>query len=212
MRRELATSLATQHPATESPADEWRTMHALSRCWIGLGANLGNPRKAFSLALESLQSLESTRIVALSRLFRSEPVDASGPDFINAVAALDTGLPPEALLAALQKIEREAGRRPSTRNAPRLLDLDLLACGNTVRNDEFLQLPHPRLHQRAFVVMPLAEIAPGLELPGIGPVAAYLDAVRGQRVEPIGHLPGWPAVADSDVSSDVREAAKGAAR
>jgi 2-amino-4-hydroxy-6-hydroxymethyldihydropteridine diphosphokinase len=189
---------AMRHRAAEPETnDRPASMRRLTRCWIGLGANLGDPFRAFSRALESLQALPSTRVVALSRLYRSEPIDASGPDFVNAVAAIDTELPPKALLAELQRIEREAGRKASSRNAPRPLDLDLLACGGTVCHGESLQLPHPRMHQRAFVLVPLAELAPALDLPGIGPIAACLGALSHQRLEAIGRLPGWPSMADS---------------
>jgi 2-amino-4-hydroxy-6-hydroxymethyldihydropteridine diphosphokinase len=155
----------------------------VQRAYVGLGANLGHARAALIAAREALAALPGTRLVASSCLYRSAPIDSSGPDYFNAVVGLDTPLSPHELLTALQAIEAAHGRERPYRNAPRTLDLDLLLHGSTVQDDPTLTLPHPRLHQRAFVLKPLAEIAPALEVPGHGPVAALLPAVAQQGIE-----------------------------
>ncbi|MFO1251689.1 MAG: 2-amino-4-hydroxy-6-hydroxymethyldihydropteridine diphosphokinase [Inhella sp.] len=122
----------------------------------------------------------------MSSLYRSAPFEAQGPDFFNAVVALDTPEPPEALLERLLALEQQQGRERPYRNAPRTLDLDLLALGGEQRMGTRLQLPHPRLHERAFVLLPLLELAPELALPGLGALQAYLPAVAGQGIECLG--------------------------
>jgi len=110
-------------------------------------------------------------------------VDATGPDYLNAVAALDTDLPADALLAALHEIELRHGRERPYRNAPRTLDLDLLLHGDARIDSPRLVVPHPRLHERAFVLVPLADLAPDLLVPGVGRVRDLLDTVADQRIE-----------------------------
>lgn len=129
--------------------------------YVALGANLGDAQAAVRQALADLDHLPSTRLVRSSSLYRSAPVDAAGPDYVNAVAELSTALGPYELLAGLQDLERAAGRLRPYRNAPRTLDLDLLLYGSLRQDDPQLTLPHPRMHERAFVLLPLAEIAPG---------------------------------------------------
>ncbi len=141
------------------------------RVFVGLGANLGDVRATLQAALEQLAALPQTRLVAQSSFYRSAPVDAQGPDFVNAVAELRTGLQPLALLGALQAIEQAHGRERAHRNAPRTLDLDLLFYGQRIVNEPGLVVPHPRLHQRAFVLQPLAELASGLRHPQLGPLS-----------------------------------------
>lgn len=158
-------------------------MTVLRRAYVGLGANLGDARLTLQVALDALAALPDTRLVAVSSLYRSAPIDSSGPDYLNAVAALDTALEPLALLSALQAIEQVHGRERPYRNAPRTLDLDLLLHGDARLDTPTLTLPHPRLHQRAFVLLPLAEIAPALALPGRGAVADWLPGVADQTVE-----------------------------
>ncbi|TXL68669.1 2-amino-4-hydroxy-6-hydroxymethyldihydropteridine diphosphokinase [Zeimonas arvi] len=173
-------------------------MNAPARAWVALGANLGDARRALVDALSALAALPGTRVVAVSSLYRSAPVDTAGPDFLNAVAALDTGLAPADLLAAMHAIEHAAGRERPYRNAPRLLDLDLLLHGDTLSDAPALVLPHPRMHLRAFVMAPLAELAPTLSVPGRGRVDMLLERITGQPIErlhpaPDGpDRPGWP--------------------
>ena len=155
----------------------------LETAYVGLGANLGEPRATLSAALALLAALSGTTLVAASSFYRSAPVAASGPDYLNAVAELATRLGPQALLIELQRIERRFGRERPKRNAPRTLDLDLLLYGERCLDAPGLQLPHPRLHERAFVLEPLAEIAPHLVLPGRGPLAAWRQRAAGQRIE-----------------------------
>ena len=152
------------------------------RAHVGLGANLGDARAAVCAAATALKHLAGTRVVAMSSLYRSAPVDAGGPDFINAVAALDTTLDAHALLDGLQAIEQAHGRERPYRNAPRTLDLDLLLFGQQAINTQRLSVPHPRLHQRAFALLPLLELAPDLAAPGLGPLAAFNAAVADQRI------------------------------
>lgn len=149
---------------------------AAEQAFIGLGANLGDRGQALAQAVQALAQLPGTQLVGLSSLYVSAPVDASGPDFLNAVAALRTTLKPLDLLHALQAIEMDAGRERPYRNAPRTLDLDVLLHGDRQLNTPELTLPHPRLWERAFVLLPLTELAPALVTP------AQLAAVAQQRI------------------------------
>ncbi|MEJ8820922.1 2-amino-4-hydroxy-6-hydroxymethyldihydropteridine diphosphokinase [Variovorax humicola] len=149
------------------------------RAYVGLGANLGDAKAAVERAIEALDALPQTRVAARSSMYRSAPFEATGPDFFNAVAALETDLEPIALLAELQRLELQAGRERPYRNAPRTLDLDLLLHGAAVLDSPILTLPHPRMLQRAFVLLPLAEIAPDLVTP------QQIAAVAGQAIERI---------------------------
>ncbi len=161
--------------------------------WIGLGANLGDRRATIEAALDALRTLPRTRLVARSRLWASAPLDAGGPDYLNAVARLDTGLAPRELLVALQAIEARFGRERPHRNAPRTLDLDLLLAGDATldlpaaEGASALVVPHPRLHERAFVLRPMADVDADVVVPGRGPVRQWLARVADQRCEP------WPA-------------------
>lgn len=148
--------------------------------WIGLGANLGDARRALAEAVQALAALPQTRLAAVSPLYRSAPWQADGPDFLNAVARLETSLAPLALLDALQAIEAAAGRERPYRNAPRTLDLDLLAHGDTVCTTPRLILPHPRAAERAFVLRPWADLAPQTAVPGLGRLSDLLPAVASQ--------------------------------
>ncbi len=153
---------------------------------IGLGANLNDPVEQVEYALAELDRLPATRLVARSRLYASAPVGyVDQPDFINAVAQVETGLAPRALLAALLDIEHRHGRERSFRNAPRTLDLDLLLYGAAHFHEEGLTLPHPRMHERAFVLRPLLEIAPATVIPGRGRAADWLGTCVGQSVTPL---------------------------
>jgi len=130
--------------------------------FVGVGANLGDPVAAVRAALERLRELPATTVAAQSSLYRTAPVDSSGPDYVNAVARLSTQLTAPELLRELQRLENAAGRERPYRNAPRTLDLDLLMFGNARIESAELQVPHPRMNERAFVLVPLAEIAPQL--------------------------------------------------
>lgn len=179
------------------------------RCFVALGANLGDPVATVTAAIIALRGLPGTEFIAASSLYRTAPVGLRHqPDFINAVVELvavtcpdsvclefpfggrQSGIPgtqsaSRTLLDALFDIEARFGRQRSVRNAPRTLDLDLLLYGNTVSDDPQLTLPHPRLHERAFVLAPLAEIAPHLVIPGRGRVGDLLRHCADQRIEKI---------------------------
>jgi 2-amino-4-hydroxy-6-hydroxymethyldihydropteridine diphosphokinase len=159
------------------------TVAAASPVWIGLGANLGDARAALQSARQALAQLPGTTLVASSGLYRSAPVQAEGPDFLNAVVELRTTLAPLALLQALQALEQAAGRERPYVNAPRTLDLDVLLWGpggHSVWELPGLSVPHPRWLERAFVLLPLAELLPQR----VG--AAQLQAVAAQRIECLG--------------------------
>lgn len=151
--------------------------------YVGLGSNLGASEATLLAALDELARLPATRLVARSSIYASAPFEADGPDFRNAVAHLATTLAPQALLAQLLRIELEHGRKRTHRNAPRTLDLDLLLYGDWRIDEPGLVVPHPRMHERAFVLAPLVEIAPGVEVPGLGRADVLLHSVAGQRVE-----------------------------
>ncbi len=153
------------------------------RVFVGLGANLGDARATLDAALAGLAALPGTRVLQRSSLYRSAPVDAQGPDYTNSVVELQTTLPPEALLAALLALEQAHGRQRPYRHAPRSLDLDLLLYGQREQASETLTLPHPRLHERAFVLQPLLEIAPDAVHPRLGPLAPWAAAAAAQRIE-----------------------------
>jgi 2-amino-4-hydroxy-6-hydroxymethyldihydropteridine diphosphokinase len=157
---------------------------AAVEAFVGLGANLENPLQQVRQAISELDAIEHTRVLVASSLYRSAPVGyADQPDFINAVAKVQTRLSPHELLDALHAIENRHGRRRSVRNAPRTLDLDLLLYGTLVVDEDGLKLPHPRMHERAFVLLPLAEIAPEALLPGHAPVSQLLAQVDRSGVE-----------------------------
>ncbi|MGE5492627.1 MAG: 2-amino-4-hydroxy-6-hydroxymethyldihydropteridine diphosphokinase [Actinomycetota bacterium] len=156
----------------------------MNTAYIALGANIGDPAATVRAAFAALSGLPGTRLTAASSLYRTAPIGLAGqPDFINAVARLETTLEPRALLQALLALEADFGRIRQERNGPRTLDLDLLLYGDRVLDTPDLILPHPRLHLRAFVLAPLAEIAPDLAIPGRGTVAAWLPAVANQAIE-----------------------------
>ena len=156
----------------------------MTRAYIALGANLDDPVVTVRAAIESLRDLPLSQLIAASSLYRTAPVGLHNqPDFINAVVSIETQLSAHSLLDELFAIEARFGRRRSVPNAPRTLDLDLLLHGNTVSDDAQLTLPHPRMHQRAFVLAPLAEIAPDLALPNHGDISILLRACSEQQIE-----------------------------
>jgi 2-amino-4-hydroxy-6-hydroxymethyldihydropteridine diphosphokinase len=152
--------------------------------YVALGANLGDAAAALRWAVQSLDDLPLSRVRQVSSLYKTAPLDtdsgvevaAPGNDYLNAVVALETGLSAPALLDALQALELQAGRQRPYRNAPRTLDLDVLLYGSARIDSSRLTVPHPRMAQRAFVLVPLAEIAPGLVSAG------QLDAVAHQAI------------------------------
>jgi 2-amino-4-hydroxy-6-hydroxymethyldihydropteridine diphosphokinase len=152
----------------------------VTTAYVGIGSNLKDPRAQVLQAFNQLDGLPHTRVVKKSSLYRSAPMGhGPQPDFINAVAQVETGLPAERLLAELQEIEARHGRQRSFPNAPRTLDLDLLLYGNARIASPALTVPHPRMHERAFVLKPLLEIAAEL------PFQAHLDSCKDQKVERI---------------------------
>jgi len=160
-----------------------------TRAYIGLGANEGDVIATLNAAVEALRALQQCDVVGISPFYRSAPVDAEGPDYTNAVVALDTTIEPYALLLALLDIELRLGRRRRGADAKlksgRRVDLDLLLHGSLLMRSTPLTLPHPRTHERAFVLRPLLDLAPEIELPGFGPAARLLGALMHQRIERI---------------------------
>lgn len=177
--RRTASGKGAPSKRSAAPVRRGRDEYPTVSAYVGVGANLGDAAATVQAAMTALGALQRTVVTARSSLYRSEPVNAEGPDFVNAVVALRTGLDAEQLLAALQRLEEAAGRERPFPNAPRTLDLDLLMYANTVRNSDTLTLPHPRMRERAFVLKPLAEIAPD-KVP-----AAALARVSGQVVKRI---------------------------
>lgn len=156
--------------------------------FVGLGSNLGDSIATLRGALQALDALPGTRLERASRLYRTAAWGVTDqPDFINAVAMLRTSRPPRQLLSDLLDVERRAGRNRradgSDRWGPRTLDLDLLLYGDAVIDEPGLHVPHPRLHERAFVLVPLAEIAPDLSIPRIGLVRQALARMAPAEVE-----------------------------
>lgn len=154
--------------------------------FIGLGSNLDNPGERVSHALRMLARIPGIHVLASSSLYRSAPLGyLEQPDFINAVAQLETTLSPIALLDALLGLEREFGRTREFRNSPRTLDLDVLLYDDLRYCEHNLTIPHPQMHLRAFVLCPLLEIAPGCIIPGVGTVAEALLGCQQQQLERI---------------------------
>ncbi len=155
---------------------------------VGLGANLGDAARSVRDAIDALASLPDTRLLRASRLYRTPAWGVTAqPDFVNAVAALDTGLSPRALLDALLDIERACGRVriDGERWGPRTLDLDLLLHGDTVIDEPGLRVPHPHLHERAFALLPLLNAWPEAIIPGIGSARVCAAAMAADGIEPL---------------------------
>lgn len=152
--------------------------------YVALGANLGDAEGSLRAVMRELAAHPHMRLLKSSSLYRTAPVGLKDqPDFINAAIALETELEAQALLNELFSIEQRFGRQRSIPNAPRTLDLDLLLYGEETSNDSTLTLPHPRMHERAFVLAPLAEIAPGLNIPGQGRVVDLLASCADQQIQ-----------------------------
>jgi 2-amino-4-hydroxy-6-hydroxymethyldihydropteridine diphosphokinase len=158
----------------------------MTLAYVGLGANVGEPRRQLEIAIEELRKLSAPGKFLVSHLYRSAPMGyPDQPDFLNAVAQVDTSLSAEALLGELQAIEARHGRERSFANAPRTLDLDLLLYGERGLDSPGLTLPHPRMHERAFVLQPLLELDPDISIPGKGRASALLSACGSQKIERI---------------------------
>ena len=158
-------------------------MQPESTAYVGLGSNLQQPLHQLLKAFDALSALPRTQMLARSSLYRSAPVGKiDQPDFVNAVAALRTGLAPGELLQAVLQLEAQQGRVRSQPNAPRTLDLDLLLFDAQIIHQPGLDVPHPRMHERAFVLRPLLDIAPAVRIPGRGAARRHWRRVRGQRI------------------------------
>ena len=157
-----------------------------NRAFIGLGSNLAHPRRQLAKALARLDAIGGVRVLAVSPSYATAPVGGTPqPDYVNAVALVETTLAPRVLLAKMQGIERRQQRRRAAatpRNAPRTLDLDLLLYGARRMRSAHLTVPHPRMHERAFVLRPLIDIAPAVRVPGRGLARRFLPGVRAQRI------------------------------
>ena len=158
----------------------------MTTAYVGLGANIGEPRRQLQAAISELGAMPGIRVTRISGFYRSAPLGyLEQPEFLNAVVELDTDIAPGTLLEHLQKMENRHGRERPFPGAPRTLDLDLLLHGNQSASMAGLTLPHPRMHERAFVLEPLTEIAPDIIIPGRGAARDLLAACRGQIVQRI---------------------------
>jgi 2-amino-4-hydroxy-6-hydroxymethyldihydropteridine diphosphokinase len=164
-----------------------------SRVFIALGSNLHHPRRQLARALDAIRRIARTQVLRRSPSYLTAPIDSPAvngvpaPDYVNAVVQVATALPPRALLRQLQRIERRQGRvrsRSGPRNLPRTLDLDLLLFDDRRMRTTELSLPHPRMHQRAFVLRPLGDVAPHATIPGIGLARFRLAGVVRQGIKP----------------------------
>ena len=164
-----------------NPATGLMTQKAIA--YIGLGANLGYPMATLKAAIQELEQITTTQVLAKSSFYRTAPIDADGDDYVNAVVQICTELIPEQLLLALQNIEQLHGRIRTYQNAPRTLDCDLLLHGQTIMKQHNLQIPHPRMCQRAFVLVPLLEINPNCTIPQIGKASDCYDAIKNQVIQ-----------------------------
>jgi 2-amino-4-hydroxy-6-hydroxymethyldihydropteridine diphosphokinase len=156
-----------------------------NRAYLGLGGNLGEVACTFGRALAHISMLCHTRVVKTSSLYRTTPIDATGPDYLNAVTCVQTALNANDFLIQLQRIEGTQKRERPYRNAPRTLDLDILLFGDALLQTPALEVPHPRLHVRAFVLAPLVEVAPDVIIPRRGLAQSLLSTVADQRIERI---------------------------
>jgi 2-amino-4-hydroxy-6-hydroxymethyldihydropteridine diphosphokinase len=160
------------------------------KAFIALGSNLDDPAAHVRQGIADLARLPATRVTRASALYGSPPVGyRDQPDFINAVVEIETGLEPRPLLEALLEIEKRHGRVRGVRNGPRTLDLDIALYGDCVVREPGLIIPHPRIHERAFVIVPLAEVAPQLVVPGLGPVSRLLERIDARSVTRLADAP-----------------------
>lgn len=154
-------------------------------CHIGIGANLGNAQDNVCTAIARIAQHPACTLEAQSSLFKTAPIDASGDDYINAVIRIQTELSAQALLADLHQIEADFGRERPYHNAPRVIDLDLLLYGNERIDSVTLTVPHPRMTERAFVLIPLLQIDPFISIPGQGAAHAFVPQVADQIIKRI---------------------------
>lgn len=158
----------------------------IAHAYIALGSNLADPAQQVLRAFDALNHLPHSQLLARSSLYLTAPVGyADQPDFINAVAHISTELTPAQLLSAVLDIEHQFGRERTFQNAPRILDLDVLLYDNVQQHETGLTLPHPRMHERAFVLVPLAEIAPDISIPGREHINTDLQAVQNQDLHQV---------------------------
>ncbi len=157
----------------------------MTLAFIGIGANLGDARQALKDAIVCLAQQVGITVMARSSLYRTAPVDATGDDYYNAVVKVETSFTALQLLRICHHIEDQFGRERPFHNAPRTLDLDLLLFGGEIHQEEHLIVPHPRVTERAFTLVPLLELDADLAIPGLGRAADYLAAVNAQRIEKI---------------------------
>lgn len=155
----------------------------MAKAFIGFGGNIGDTRQLITDAIVCLAQRSELHILAKSCFYQSAPVEALGGDYINAVIEIETELTPYGLLHVCQAIEQEFGRERPYANAPRTLDLDILSYEGVTQNETELMLPHPKIIERSFVLLPLLEIAPDFFLPNFGQLKAYLPKVAHQRIE-----------------------------
>ena len=156
----------------------------MARAYIALGSNLDTPKCQIDSAFFELGKLPETHLLACSSLYLSAPIsDIVQPDYVNAVALLETLLDPAALLDCLLRVEGSHGRVRTVRNAPRTLDLDILLYNDLILSDAHLVIPHPRMHERRFVLCPLLEIEPACIIPGLGRAQDFLDGLTGQVLQ-----------------------------
>src|SRR5450759_280065 len=155
--------------------------------YVGIGSNVGAPQAQVARALHELEGLPNTRLIRHSSLYETEPVGLRDqPGFINAVAMVETALSPRALLDGLLALEQRHGRVRAVKNGPRTLDLDILLYGDARIDEDGLTIPHPRMHERGFVLEPLLEIDAECEIPGLGRAAQFRKLTMGQGVRKIG--------------------------
>jgi 2-amino-4-hydroxy-6-hydroxymethyldihydropteridine diphosphokinase len=160
-------------------------MAGKTKAYIGLGSNLGNAQENVERAIALLGQLPGTKLDGQSSLFQTAPVDADGDDYINAVACIETTLPPQDLLESLQAIELQFGRERPYYHAPRQLDLDILLYGQQIIDTPTLTVPHPGLSQRAFALIPLLQLDPLIDIPGKGAAHSFVPAVADQAIQKI---------------------------
>ena len=155
----------------------------MARAFIGFGGNIGDTRQIITDAIVCLALRSELQILAKSCFYQSAPLEATGDDYINAVIEIETQLSPYGLLHVCQAVEQEFGRERPYANAPRTIDLDILSFEGVSQTDTELTIPHPRIIERSFVLLPLLEIAPDFFLPNWGELKAYLPKVADQRIE-----------------------------